>query len=84
MPESMTSKQRVLRAADHRPADRVPMTFDAEKETYAALHQRLGTTAKEELFRRLGVDTWYVGPQGKAARKEDGDRSDGDEGSTAL
>ena len=82
MPESMTSKERVLAAADHRLADRVPMTFDAEKEIYAALHEHFGTDTKEGLFDRLGVDTWYVGPQGKAARKEDGDRSDGDEGSS--
>ncbi|MBN2584272.1 MAG: hypothetical protein JXL80_14515, partial [Planctomycetes bacterium] len=71
MPETMTSKQRVLAAMDHRLADRVPMTFDAEKEVYDALDARLGTDTKESLFDRLGVDTWYVGMQGRKRKKDD-------------
>ena len=30
----MTSKQRVLAAANHKQPDRTPITFDAEKEVY--------------------------------------------------
>ncbi|HOI53917.1 MAG TPA: uroporphyrinogen decarboxylase family protein [Phycisphaerae bacterium] len=65
MSETMTSRDRVLAAMDHRTADRVPMTFDAEKEVYEALAARLGTETKEGLFDRLGVDTWYVGMRGR-------------------
>ena len=59
----MNSKQRVLAAVAHRAPDRTPITFDAEKEVYAALHAHLGTRSKEELFDRLSVDTWMVLPQ---------------------
>jgi uroporphyrinogen decarboxylase len=59
----MTSKERVLAAVNHREPDRVAITFDAEKEVYAALHERLGTHSKEELFDRLNVDTWMIGPR---------------------
>ena len=46
----MNSKQRVLSAIARRPTDRVPITFDAEKEVYDLLHQRLGTSSTEELL----------------------------------
>ncbi|NLF31776.1 MAG: hypothetical protein GX591_12915 [Planctomycetes bacterium] len=62
MAERYTSKQRVLAAANHRTADRIPLTFDAEKEVYEALHRRLGTETRPALFDALGVDTWMVGP----------------------
>ena len=57
-----TSKQRVLAAVDHKVSDRTPITFDAEKEVYAALHRHLGTASEEELFDRLNCDTWMVLP----------------------
>ena len=66
----MTGKERVLAAINHRPPDRVPLTFDAEKEVYAALHNRLGTRSKEELFDRLNVDTWMIGPRSPEPRPE--------------
>ncbi len=59
----MTSKERVLAAVNHRESDRIPITFDAEKEVYAALQEHFGTGSKEELFDRLNVDTWMVGPR---------------------
>jgi len=59
----MTSKQRVMAAVNHTAPDRTPITFDAEKEVYAALHERLGTQTKEALFDRLRVDTWMILPQ---------------------
>ena len=37
----MTGKQRVLAGVNHRVTDRIPITFDAEKEVYAALHDHL-------------------------------------------
>jgi len=58
----VTSKERVLAAVNHRESDRIPITFDAEKEVYAALQEHFGTRSKEELFDRLNVDTWMVGP----------------------
>ncbi len=58
----MTGKERVRAALEHRPGDRTAITFDAEKEVYAALKQRFGVETKEALFDRLHVDTWLVGP----------------------
>ena len=58
----VTSKQRVLAAINHRVADRTPITFDAEKEVYAALYDHLKVGTKEELFDRLHVDTWMILP----------------------
>jgi uroporphyrinogen decarboxylase len=60
---SVTSKRRVLAAVEHRLTDRVPITFDAEREVYDALHQHLGTGSKEALFDRLHVDTWMLLPK---------------------
>jgi uroporphyrinogen decarboxylase len=75
----VTSKERVLAAANHKPASgRVPITFDAEKEIYEALHQRLGTSSREELFDRLHCDTWMVSPNisgGSSQRDEQGCRT---------
>ncbi len=68
-----TSRERVLAAAGHRTSDRVAITFDAETEVYAALGDRLGTRGKEELFDRLGVDTWYIGPRTDAPTANDAD-----------
>ena len=59
----MTGKQRVLTAVSHRTADRTPITFDAEKEVYALLHEHFGTASKEALFDRLHVDTWMILPR---------------------
>jgi uroporphyrinogen decarboxylase len=58
-----TSKQRVLAAINHEETDRTAITFDAEKEVYAALHERFGTGSKEALFDRLNVDTWMILPK---------------------
>jgi uroporphyrinogen decarboxylase len=57
-----TSKERVLKAVNHETADRVPITFDAEKEVYDMLYQNLGIHTKEALFNRLNVDTWMILP----------------------
>lgn len=57
-----TSKERVLAAANHSVSDRVPVTFDAEKEVYDLLKRHLQVESKEELFDRLGVDTWMILP----------------------
>lgn len=59
----MNSKQRVMSAVHHKTTDRIPVTFDAEKEVYDALYHRLRVTTKERLFDRLGVDTWMVLPK---------------------
>ncbi|MFA5863642.1 MAG: uroporphyrinogen decarboxylase family protein [Phycisphaerae bacterium] len=59
----VTSKERIMAAVNHRVADRTPITFDAEKEVYDALHKYLGTKSREELFDRLNVDTWMILPK---------------------
>lgn len=59
----MTSRQRVLAAINHRQGDRTAITFDAQPEVYDALYARLGLAAKEALFDRLHVDTWFAGPK---------------------
>jgi len=64
----MTSKERVMAGVNHRATDRIPITFDAEKEVYAALQARLGTHSREELFDRLNVDTWMLGPRSPEPR----------------
>ena len=64
----MTSKERVMAGVNHRATDRIPITFDAEKEVYAALQARLGTHSREELFDRLNVDTWMIGPRSPEPR----------------
>ena len=58
----MTPKERVLAAANHQVTDRVAITFEAEKEVYAALYEHLGVDTKEAVFDRLNVDTWYLIP----------------------
>jgi uroporphyrinogen decarboxylase len=58
----MNSKERVLAAASHKVADRVPITFDAAEEVYSALYEYLGIETKEQLFDRLHVDTWMILP----------------------
>jgi len=58
----MNSKERVLAAVSHKVTDRVPITFDAEKEVYDALYNYLGLNTKEKLFDRLCVDTWMILP----------------------
>ena len=58
----MNAKQRVLAAIERQPTDRTPITFDAEKEVYDALHAHLGVASKEALFDRLHVDTWMILP----------------------
>jgi len=59
----MTSKERVLAAVDHQIADRTPITFDAQAEVYVTLKEHLGVTSTEDLFDRLGCDTWMVLPR---------------------
>jgi uroporphyrinogen decarboxylase len=58
----MKSKSRILSAVSHQATDRIPITFDAEKEVYEALYRRLGVETKEALFDRLSVDTWMLLP----------------------
>jgi uroporphyrinogen decarboxylase len=72
----MTSKQRILAAVNHRMADRIPITFDAEKEVFAALYEHLKIREREKLFDRLHVDTWmilpgnFMFPKGEENREE--------------
>lgn len=58
----IASKQRVMAAINHQVTDRVPITFDAEKEVYDALFKYLNINSKKSLFDRLNVDTWMILP----------------------
>ncbi|OGF47460.1 MAG: hypothetical protein A2452_02970 [Candidatus Firestonebacteria bacterium RIFOXYC2_FULL_39_67] len=59
----MNSKERVLRAVNHKLADRTAITFDAEKEVYQMLFKHFETKEKETLFDKLNVDTWMILPR---------------------
>jgi len=59
----MNSKERVLRAVEHKPGDRMPITFDAQKEVYETLYRHFGIKEKEKLFNNLNVDTWMILPK---------------------
>ena len=72
----MNSKERVLAAIMHNEADRIPITFDAEREVYAALYDHLGSATKEELFDKLHVDTWMILPGNFAFSDVEKDRSE--------
>ena len=58
----MNPRERVLAAANHRIPDRVPITFDAEKEVYDLLYRHFGIDTRKELWDALHVDTWLEGP----------------------
>ena len=51
-----TSRERVLKAAEHKITDRVPITFDADIEVYRVLYDYLGVKSNEELFDLLHVE----------------------------
>ena len=76
----MNSKERVLATVRHEETDRIPITFDAEKEVYKALYNHLGLDTKEKLFDRLHVDTWMILPgnfmytAGEDKKQEKGNR----------
>ncbi len=57
----MTSRERVLTAAAHREPDRLPITFDAEKEVIAKLMERFGVCTRDEVWDALHADTRLVG-----------------------
>lgn len=57
----MISRERVLIAVSHREPDRLPITFDAEKEVKDALKKHFGVPDDEGVWRSLNVDTRLVG-----------------------
>lgn len=59
----MNGRERVLTAIDHRTPDRVPITFDAEKEVKALLKAHFRVQSDDALWRALNVDTRLVGPE---------------------
>lgn len=72
----ITSKQRVLAGVNHQATDRIPITFDAEKEVYATLYDCLKLTTKESLFDRLHVDTWMILPGNFIFPKEEENKAE--------
>jgi len=70
----ITSKQRVMAAVNHRLTNRTPITFNAQQEVYSALHEHLGTEAKEELFDRLNIDTWMILPKSFVYSEQEKDK----------
>lgn len=57
----MNGRGRVLTAIAHRTPDRVPITFDAEKEVIAALQRHFGVDTRDGVWDSLHVDTRLVG-----------------------
>lgn len=72
----MNSKERVLAAIRHKETDRIPITFDAEREVYAALYNHLGIDTKEALFDKLCVDTWMILPGNFMYLLEENDKNE--------
>lgn len=56
----MEPHDRVVAAFERRPADRVPMRFNARTEVADALKAHLGLNSDEQLLCRLGIDFRYV------------------------
>lgn len=67
----MNGRERVMEAVNHREPDRVPITFDAEKEVYDLLYNHFNISKREELWDKLKVDTWLVGPEINDPREKD-------------
>jgi uroporphyrinogen decarboxylase len=59
----LNSKERVLKSVNHQETDRIPITFDAEIEVYDTLQKHLKIVSKEQLLKRLNVDTWMILPK---------------------
>lgn len=57
----MNSRERVLQAIAHQPPDRLPITFDAEKEVIATLMRHFGVNTRDAVWDALHVDTRLVG-----------------------
>ncbi len=74
----MTSRERVLSAIEHRAPDRVPITFDAEKEVVAMLMDRFGVRTRDEVWNALHIDTRLIGADHhyRHIREADGVRFD--------
>ena len=72
----MNSKERVLAAVRHKETNRVPITFDADKEVYKVLYDHLGLVTKEHLFDRLHIDTWMILPDNFKYPKEENDKKE--------
>lgn len=57
----MNSRDRVLTAINHKTPDRVPITFDAEKEVIEGLMNHFNVSTKDEVWDALNVDTRLIG-----------------------
>ena len=57
----MNSRERVLKAIAHQPPDRLPITFDAEKEVIAVLMRHFGVNTRDAVWDALHVDTRLAG-----------------------
>ncbi|MCX7803674.1 MAG: hypothetical protein N3A38_00655 [Planctomycetota bacterium] len=73
---AMTSRERVLMAVEHREPDRLPVTFDAEKEVIETLMKHFGVSTRDEVWDALHVDTRLVGARHNHPRiRREGDIS---------
>jgi uroporphyrinogen decarboxylase len=57
----MTSKERILRAAAHKPTDRIPVDYITRTDVMNKLISYLKVPDKEALFRKLGIDIRKTG-----------------------
>ncbi len=57
----MNSRERVLAAIEHRTPDRLPITFDAEKEVIELLMRHFKVSTRDQVWDALHADTRLVG-----------------------
>jgi uroporphyrinogen decarboxylase len=70
----MNSRERVLAAIDHRIPDRIPITFDAEKEVIEMLMKHFKVKTNDQVWDALHVDTRLVGADHNDPRiRQEGD-----------
>ena len=67
-PETMTSRERVIRTFHYEKTDRVTIGYDTNPDIHSRLMKELGVTDQESLLCALGVDyrgidAPYIGPQ---------------------
>lgn len=67
-PETMSSRERVIRTFQYEKTDRVTIGYEANGGIHQRLKQELGVSTDEELLQALGVDyrpisAPYIGPQ---------------------
>jgi uroporphyrinogen decarboxylase len=74
----MTPKERVYKALNHEPTDRVPFMYRDVPEVRTRVKKDLGVCTNDELFEKLDIDFRWVGPEyvGPKLELENGNKCD--------